>query len=216
MNNKYTYGRLFEFCVDDDYKKPGRGVIRRKGRIPTGVFSYCLLIVMLLFFILEISKTRWIGIIGVIAAFGFIYETKTGIFSWINVLAIAKLRKKTDQNILEKFYIYHNRDGNYIKIQEKDMYKIKYHPFCWSIVKIYFKDEYDNKYIYRINLKVVSLIINLSNAYKETYLRNNKVNMKLSYQYSNKDLNEINDVKELLMFIRGKYRNIKSEIKTVE
>lgn len=216
MDNKYVYGRLFDFCVDNDYKNPGRGVIRRKGRILIGMFSYGFLIVMSLLFVLETSQIRWIGIIGAIAASGFIFETRMGIFSWINVLVIAKLIKKKDQNILEKFCIYHNRDGNYIKIQEKSMYKIRYHPFCWIIVKIYLKDEYNNKYIYRINLNVVSLKLELSNAYKKSRLNTNKVELKLRYRYSIIDLTETNDVKELLMFIREKYRDIRTKIKTAQ
>jgi hypothetical protein len=58
MSNKYIYGRLFDFCVDDEYGKPGRGVIRKRRRIPTGVISYILLMVMVIFFILETSKTK--------------------------------------------------------------------------------------------------------------------------------------------------------------
>jgi hypothetical protein len=139
-----------------------------------------------------------------------------GIFSWVNVLAIAILRKKIDQNILEKFCIYYNRDGNYIKIQEKGMYKVKHHRFCWSIVKIYFKDVYNNKYIYRINLKTVSLTITLANIYKKTHLSDSKVEIKSKYTYNIKDLNEIKEVKQLLIFIRDNYRDISSEIKTAE
>lgn len=216
MEKKYVYRRLFDFCVNNNTKNPGRGVIRRRGRILTGISSYIFIIVMFLLFILETSNIRWISILGAIAAFGFIFETRMGIFSWINVLVLANLTKKIDQNILEKFCIYHNRDGNYIKIQEKNIYTIKYHPFCWTIVKIYLKDEFNNKYIFRINLKVVSLKLDLSSVYRKSYLYNNKVEMKLRYEYSINDLIEITDVNELLMFFKKKYSDIRAKMVDIQ
>ena len=82
---------------------------------------------------------------------------------------VNSIRVIENQSILEKFYVYHNKDGNYIKIQDKQMFKIMYHPFKWSTVKILFRDKYRNKYVFRINLKNIYVKTCFSKDFKEEH-----------------------------------------------
>ncbi|XMB72154.1 hypothetical protein RJI07_08600 [Mycoplasmatota bacterium WC30] len=214
-NQKFIYYRLFEYCVQNDFKTTSRGIIRRKSRIPLGIFSYILIIGYVMLDLLDIYDNTVLLIIVLISAFGFIYLTRMGVSSWINIFKINKLRAKTRQNVLEKFCVYHNRDGNYIKIQEKQMYRIKRHPFCWSRVRIFFKDECKNKYIFSISLKNVSVSIHQSNAYRSKDFAKDHKELELRYKYNVSDMFEVKEVKELLMFIRNEYRRLRLKILVV-
>jgi len=211
MEKKYKYGKLFDYCVDDDYKNPGRGVIRRKNRIPMAIFSYILLVGSFIYFIMETYQARYLGLIGVIASLSFIFETRTGIFTLLNVYTLKKVRRKSIQDILEKFYIYHNRDGSYIKIQEKEMYKIQYHPFIWSVVKIFFRDEFNNKCIFRISVTNISVKVKLARYFKKRYFFNNQSGIESDYKLYTEDLKEVKDIQEFFMFIRDLYKKIKPD-----
>lgn len=212
MKNSYRYARFYDFCANDDYKNPGRGVIKRKERVAVGSFAYILFVVYLLLFIMDINRNIYLLIIIFITFIGFTYETKTGVNSYYNYCVIKRIRAKSKPNILEQFCIYYNRDGNYIKIQEKQMTKIKYHPFNWTVVKILFKDKYRNKYVFRVNLTNIIVKIYFSKAYKkeDSNKRNNR--LKTTYKYNLDDLDNISNTKEFMIFLRDKYREISEVI----
>ncbi len=212
MKKKYIYSRFYDFCVNDEYENPGRGVTKRKERVAAGIFAYILFAVYLILFIMNVYRNIYLlGIIFIIFI-GLTYETKTGIISYCNYYIIKKIRYKLSPNILEKFCIYHNRDGNYIKIQEKQLYSIKYHPFNWTIIKIFFRDEYKNKYMFKINLKGIQIKVFLSKSYKDKCVDIVEKKTKIQCKYDLGDLNNIKTTKEFMIFIRDKYREIRESI----
>lgn len=216
MKKKYMYGRMFDYCVDDDYKNPGRGVLRRKDRKPKAIFSYILLLGSFIYFIMETSQTRYLGLILAIVSLSSIFETRSGLFTLLNVYNLNIVRRKSIQDILEKFYIYHNRDGRYIKIQEKEMYKIQYHPFIWSVVKICFRDEFNNECIFRISVTNISVKVRLAKDFKKRYFVNNPSVIKSDYKIYTSDLKDVNDIHEFFMFIRDLYRKIKPHVTIIK
>ena len=212
MDKNYTFRRLFDYCTPDDLKTSARNIIRRKERIPLGIFSY---IFILTYSLLELSgayNNVSILIIVMIIGFGFICQTRMGMISLLNIIKIRSLRSKEALNILENFCVYHNRDGNYIKIQEKQMIKIKHHPFNWTVVKIIFKDNNNNKYVFGISLKSVFITVVLSKSKRDNYIENVERKTKIQYQYDLDDLNSIKSEKDFMIFIRDKYREIRETI----
>lgn len=209
MRNNYKYGRFYDFCVKDNYKNPGRGIIRRKYRVLIGMLTYVFLIIILLIYILDVYKNTVLLIFACLVFFGINYETRTGLISLLNYYRIKFIRNKSNLDILEKFCIYHNRDGEYIKIQDKQMFKIKYHPLKWTTVKILFRDKYRNKYVFRVNLTNIFVKICFSKSYKEKYLSKGMNNLSSTYKFSLDDLDDIGDTKELMIFLRDKYREIR-------
>ena len=209
MKNNYKYGRFYDFCVKDNYNNPGRGIIRRKSRVLIGILTYVFLIIILLIYILDVYKNTVLLIFACLVFFGINYETKTGLISLLNYYRIKFIRKKSNLDILEKFCIYHNRDGNYIKIQEKQMIKIKYHPFNWIIVRILFRDKNRNNYVFRVNLTNVFVKIYFSKSHREKYLTKGMSNLSSTYKFSSNDLEGISDTKEFMIFLRDKYREIR-------
>jgi len=212
MDKNYTFRRLFDYCTPDDLKTSARSIIRRKERIPLGIFSYILIITYSLLELLGAYNNVSILIIVMIIGFEFISQTRTGIISLLNIIKIRSLRSKEALNILESFCVYHNRDGNYIKIQDKQMVRIKYHPFNWTVVKIVFKDNNNNKYVFRISLKSVFITIVLSKSRRDNYIENVERKTKIQYQYNLNDLKSIKSAKDFMIFIRDKYRQIRETI----
>lgn len=212
MKNNYKYGRLYDFCVEDNYKTPGRGIIRRKYRVLIGIFTYFFLQIVLLIYILDVYKNTVLLIVACLVFFGFIYETRMGLISLVNFYQIKSIRKKSNLDILEQFCIYHNKDGEYIKIQEKQLIMIKYHPLKWTVVKILFRDLYRNKYVFRINLKNIRVKIHFSKAYKEEHFFRRKNKIEAEYWFKIDDLYHISNTKDFMIFIRDKYREISEAI----
>jgi len=212
MGKKYEYRRLYTYCVKDDFKTSSRGIIRRKSRVSIGVFSYISIGVLI---VLEIMKS-YLGMLFstmlILCLLALIYWTRTGLITYMNIKMIDSTKAKENQNILEKFYVYHNKDGNYIKIQEKQMVKIKHHSLCWRVVKIIFRDEDRNKYVFRVNLTNIFVKIYFSKAYKkeDSNKRNNR--LETTYKYNLDDLDNISNTKEFMIFLRDKYREISEVI----
>jgi hypothetical protein len=212
MKKNYTYARIYDYCVDNDVKFPRRGIIRRKERIPTGIISYVILVVSCLFLIHNASNQKLAGVFGMLAAMVFLYETRMGIISLINYYRAENIRRKPNQNILEKFCVYHNQDGNYIKLQDRHMRRVFDHPFDWCIVSLLFRDEMNNKYIFRITLKEVILRVKFSKSFKKSQLSSLISEIPLVFKYELKDLEKIDNVKELTEFIRDEYRSVSSKL----
>jgi len=212
MEKNYKYGRLYDFCVKDNYENPGRGVIKRKFRVLIGVLAYILLIVSLLTYILDIYQSIFLLIVVSLICFGFMYETRTGLTSLFNYYKVKSINLKISLSVLEKFALYHNKDGNYIKIQDKQMFKIKYHPFKWTTVKILFRDKHKNKYVFRINLKNIYVKICFSKGFKEEHLFRKINKLETTYKFNLNDLDGINNTSEFMIFLRDKYREIRDEI----
>ncbi|MFA7107002.1 MAG: hypothetical protein WC154_06845 [Candidatus Izemoplasmatales bacterium] len=209
MNN-YKYARFYDFCVKDDYKNPGRGVIRRKERIVIGILAYILFAIYILLFLTDIYRSVALLVIISITCLGFMYETRTDLISLLNYFKVKAINHKSSLSILEKFALYYNRDGNYIKIQEKQMVRIKYYPFNWTVVKIVFKDNYNNKYVFKISLKTIFIKVVLSKSRRDNYIEN--VERKTKIQYNLNDLKSIKSAKDFMIFIRDKYRQIRETI----
>jgi hypothetical protein len=215
MEKRYVYARLYDYCVNDDYKNPGRGVIRRKQRIPAGIFSYVILVASCLFLIHNVSYQKLVGVFGMLAAMVFLYEARMGVISLINYYRVEQIRKKGSQNILEKFCVYHNKDGNYIKLQDRHFIRVLHHPFDWCIVSLLFRDEMKNKYIFRVSLKEISFKIKLSKSFKKSQSSSFLSELPLLYKYNLKVLEKIDSVKELTEFIRDEYRSVSSKFSEV-
>lgn len=211
MKKNYKYGRLYDFCIEDNYENPGRGVIKRKSRILMGLLSYLFIIISLFTYILDIYRNSVLLIIFILSCFILIFETRTGVISLINYYHIKSMRSKSKLNILELFCLYHNRDGNYIKLQEKQMIKIQHHPFDWSIIRIVFRDQYRNSYIFKVNLTNIHVKIHFANANirRKIFTRDDK--LLTTYIFTIDDLVDICDEKDFMIFLRNKYREI-SEI----
>ena len=212
MKNKYVYARLYDFCVKNDYKNPGRGVIKRKERVAVGIFAYIMLIVYLLLFLFNIYRSIPFLVIVILTSLGFAYETRMGLISLLNIIKIRSLRLKVDLNIPESFCVYHNRDGNYIKIQENQMLKINYHPFDWTVIKIVFKDKYKNIYIFRVNLKNIQVKIYTSRGFKEKLSGKSCKYFIPAYQCGLGNLDGITNIPGFVNFLRDKYREIREKI----
>lgn len=212
MKKNYTYTRIYDYCVDNDVKFPRRGIIRRKERIPTGIISYVILVVSCLFLIHNASNQKLAGVFGMLAAMVFLYEARMGVISLINYCRVENIRGKGNQNILEKFCVYCNKDGNYIKLQDRHMRRVFDHPFDWYIVSLLFRDEMNNKYIFRITLKEVIFRVKLSKSFKKSQLCSIMSEIPLVYKHELKDLEKIDNVKELTEFIRDEYRSVSSKL----
>ena len=209
MEKKYIYARIYDHCVDDDFKTSAR-IIRRKGRIPFGIFSYIMIVGSCLFLIHNVSYQGLIGIFGIIAAMNIIYETRMGVISLINYCRVEKIRRKASQNILEMFCVYHNKDGNYIKLQDRHFIRVLDHPFDWCIVSLLFRDEMKNKYIFRVSLKEISFKVKLSKSFKKSQSSSLLSEFPTRYKYNLKVLEKIDSVMGLTEFIRDEYRLVSS------
>jgi hypothetical protein len=212
MKKRYIYARLYDHCVNDDFKTSARSIIRRKERVPLGIFSYSMIIGSGLFIIYNEDYQKLIGFFGFITAIFILYETRMGVISLINYCRAENIRRKPNQNILEKFCVYRNKDGNYIKLQDKHLIRVLDHPFDWCIVSLLFRDEMNNKYIFRITLKEVILRVKLSKSFKKSQLSSIMSEIPLVYKHELKDLEKIDNMKELTEFIRDEYRSVSSKL----
>ena len=212
MGKRYDYDRLYMYCVKDDFKTSKRGIIRRKSRVSLGVFSYISISVLIVLEIMGSYLNVLLSIMLIMCLLVLIYWTRTGPITYLNMKMINNTIVKENQSILEKFALYHNRDGNYIKIQDKQMVRIKYHPFNWTVVKIVFKDNNNNKYVFRISLKSVFITVVLSKSRRDNYIENVERKTKIQYQYNLNDLKSIKSAKDFMIFIRDKYRQIRETI----
>ena len=211
MGKIYDYRRLYTYCVKDDFKTSSRGIIRRKSRVSIGVFSYISIGVLIVLEIMGSYLGMLFSTILILCLLALIYWTRTGLITYMNIKMINSTKAKENQNILEKFYVYHNKDGNYIKIQEKQMVKIKHHPLCWSVVKIIFRDKNRNKYVFRVNLKNIYINIHISKFNKEKRIYEAQ-NIMTEYLYRLDDLDNVSNIKEFMIFLRDKYREIREVI----
>ena len=212
MKKRYIYARLYDHCVNDDFKTSARSIIRRKERVPLGIFSYSMIIGSGLFIIYNEDYQKLIGFFGFITAIFILYETRMGVISLINYCRVENIRGKGNQNILEKFCVYCNKDGNYIKLQDRHMRRVFDHPFDWCIVSLLFRDAMNNKYIFRITLKVVILRVKLSKSFKKSQLSSIVSEIPVVYKHKLKDLEKIDNVKGLTEFIRDEYRSVSSKL----
>lgn len=212
MKTKYRYGRLYDYCTPNEIDTNARNIIRRSSRIPLGIFSYFVIITYTLLELIGVLNNTAILVIVAMAASGFIYLTRMGPITYLNMILIKKTREKENKTVLEKFCVYHNKDGNYIKIQDKQMLKIKYHPLKWTVVKILFGDKYRNKYVFRISLENIYVKIRFSKVYKEKYFLSRMNKLEMVYKFSLDDLGGICNTKEFMFFVRDKYREIREVI----
>ncbi len=212
MGKKYDYGRLYDYCVKDDFKTSSRGIIRRKSRVLLGIFSYISIVFFIILEILGVFSNELLTLLVIMCFLCLIYWTRMGFISFLNIYIIKNTRKKAKQSILEKFYIYHNKDGNYIKIQEKEMIKIKHHILNWSVIKIIFRDKQKNKYSFRVNLKGIYIKINLSKSCEKKCTNKAPRKIVTKYGYNLNDLERIRNTNEFMIFLKDEYRKIREGI----
>lgn len=205
MQMKYVYARLFDHCVKNDFKTSARSIIRRKERVPLGIFSYFTIAGSSLLLIYNEGYQKLLGFFGIITAMFLIFETRMGMFSLINYLRVKRIRDKLNPNILEQFCVYHNEDGNYIKLHDGHIRRVLNHPFDWCIVSLLFYDDMNNRYVFRISLKGIFLKIKLSRSFKKSQMTSRSNGKRTFFKYNIKDLDKLGGVKELTEFLRNQY-----------
>jgi hypothetical protein len=212
MGKRYDYRRLYKYSVKDDFMTSSRGIIRRKSRVSIGIFSYISICVLIVLEILGSYLDVLLSTLLIMCLLTLIYWTRMGPITYLNIKMINSTKGKEKQSILEKFYVFHNKDGNYIKIQDKQMVKIKYHPFKWTTVKILFRDKYRNKYVFRINLKNIYVKICFSKVFNEEHFFRRINKLETTYKFNLDDLGSISNTTSFMIFLRDKYREIREVI----
>lgn len=207
MKDKYKYSRLYDYCVENDATHLARGYIKRKYRIPLSIIV-CVILYTAGIYLFFNHPMGWLALIfSVTSSIYFVYITRTGPITIVNILYLNQIIKKPFKNILEKYFIYINEDGNLIHIEDRHLQDIRRSMWSWVKLNIYFKDYYRNKYIIRITRSEICITLKYSKGYFEKYTVNQK---KISKYYFLNDLNEIKSINEFNKFVKQIFLDINS------
>lgn len=211
QNSKYQFRRLYVNCIDDKVKTSSRGYIRRKHRIIIPILVFILLASLNVVFIINDTGHYIVFLmVSVLVLLCIMWITKTGAISLLNILNLHLTRKKKNKNIFDQFFLYINKEGNLIPINDRYLRSIKENPIFWTKLKLIFSDSLNNEYWILISSKKIRLRVKY--GHKNTIkLGQTKRRIRT---FANKDLNNIYSVDAFIEFIRSIFREAMSNVNT--
>lgn len=211
QKSKYQFRRLYVNCIDDKEKTSSRGYIRRKHRIIIPILVFILLASLNVVFIINDTDHYIVFLmVSAIMLLCIMWITKTGAISLLNILNLHLIRKKKNKNIFDQFFLYINKEGNLIPINDRHLRSIKENPIFWTKLKLVFSDSLNNEYLILISSKKIRLKVKCE--HKNTVkLGQTKSRIRT---FANKDLNNIYSVEVFIEFIRNIIREAMSNVNT--